>query len=188
MGRPDDALRVCRGEAGRSQYPTAATRPSAAPRRRLYGLRAGLHCQSAAPGRAPGSPLRVSDTNPPAAPSPAGGRRSPTCGAILRSGPPPAPPRDRPVTALSGGFGGGAGAGLGGRGSAGSGAARRGAQGRAEAVAFAVGVAVLRDSRARSAPTPARLSPREAAPGPDGCTAMRMQPRLSASAFRALSP
>lgn len=67
-----------------------------APRRRLYGLRAGLRCQSAARGRAPGSPLRGGDTTP-AAPSP------------LRLPAGPSPARPAPGGRCRGGAGGGQG-------------------------------------------------------------------------------
>lgn len=54
-----------RGTGPPSQVPP---RPRAL-RRCLYGLRDGPRCQSAAPGRAPGSPLRGGDISPPPPPT-----------------------------------------------------------------------------------------------------------------------
>lgn len=63
------ALRVGRGAWRATLLPTPSQVPPQPSAPRLYGLRAGPRCQSAAPGRAPDSPLRGGDTNL-AAPSP----------------------------------------------------------------------------------------------------------------------
>lgn len=82
-----------------SQPPSHVPPRPRAPRRRLYGLRAGPRCQSAAPGRAPGSLLGGGDTAPPRPlsaprrPLPAG----PPALAYLRGGGEPGPlPRTAP--------------------------------------------------------------------------------------------
>lgn len=72
MRRADGARGLCllpgrcrRCGADRGTLPPSHVPPRPrAPRRRLYGLRAGPRCQSAAAGRAPGSLLGGSDTAP----------------------------------------------------------------------------------------------------------------------------
>lgn len=76
--------------------PTPSQVPARPRAPRLYGLRAGPRCQSAVPGRAPGSPLRGGDINS-TAPSP----------PRLPAGPSPA--RARPRRAVQGRCGGRAG-------------------------------------------------------------------------------